>query len=418
MRFRMNIRTAFALATLAALPCAAQQPKAKAAPAPAEARPKAPAAGTSAAPAATPVRYGDPRLESIRVWMDGYFPWGAGDVTVEEMRVKVPGYRLYAIKKIVTADNRANDQAYVAMPDDGGPNALVGDLFADEERAKAPAPIRSDADLGVMRQQLKRFLRGSFRLSLDPTGDRKSWKGLKIQLDSGYGGYDVQAYISADDGVVLLMGRPWDLKKSFAEQRKAFIKLANTPFTGPADATITIVEYSDMQCPYCRKRTIDWETLADKLKGTGLKIKRYFKAFPLTFDHQWAFRASSAGRCFYEVKPELFLRWKSNVYSKQDDLNVAALDSFALDFALANDISEKAFTDCYLKDKANQRVHDDLTEGFAVRVRSAPTYMIDGVALSWYADNLMEEYLRKTYLGGKGLPLPPPPTPKAGAPSH
>ena len=55
-----------------------------------------------------------------------------------------------------------------------------------------------------------------------------------------------------------------------------------------------------------------------------------FKSFPLTFDHPWAFRAASAGRCFYELKPELFLRWKSQVYGKQDELNVAALDSFAV----------------------------------------------------------------------------------------
>jgi len=39
-------------------------------------------------------------------------------------------------------------------------------------------------------------------------------------------------------------------------------------------------------------------------------------------------------------------------------------------------------------------------------VRATPTYFIDGVAVSWFADNLMEEFLRKTYLGGRGLPLP------------
>ena len=51
------------------------------------------------------------------------------------------------------------------------------------------------------------------------------------------------------------------------------------------------------------------------------------------------------------------------------------------------------------------RVLDDLSEGFAVRVRSTPTYFVDGVPLSWFSDNLMEEYLRKTYLKGAGLPL-------------
>ena len=50
------------------------------------------------------------------------------------------------------------------------------------------------------------------------------------------------------------------------------------------------------------------------------------------------------------------------------------------------------------------KVLDDLAEGFAVRVRSTPTYFVDGVPLSWFADPLMEDYLRKTYLKGAASP--------------
>ena len=85
---------------------------------------------------------------------------------------------------------------------------------------------------------------------------------------------------------------------------------------------------------------------------------------------------------------------------------------------MANEIPEEKFKSCYLNEKANARVLADLTEGFALRVRSTPTYFIDGVPVSWFSDNLMEEYLRKTYLKGAGLPLPTPvvkPT-AAGAP--
>jgi hypothetical protein len=52
-------------------------------------------------------------------------------------------------------------------------------------------------------------------------------------------------------------------------------------------------------------------------------------------------------------------------------------------------------------------------------VRSTPSYFVDGVLVSWFSDNLMEEFLRTTYLGGKGLPLPgAPATPSAAAPKH
>ncbi len=193
-----------------------------------------------------------------------------------------------------------------------------------------------------------------------------------------------------------------------AEQRREMIKLADTPSAGPADAKITVVEFSDMECGFCKKRTTDWEALLAKM-SKELKIRRYVKSFPLTVAHPWAFRAASAARCFFDRSPELYFRFKSNIYAKQEELNVAAVDAFALDFAAANDVPEAAFKACYLQAKANEKVLADLGEGFAVRVRATPTYFVDGVAVSWFSDNLMEEFLRKTYLGGKGLPLPAPP---------
>src|SRR5207244_13155620 len=117
---------------------------------------------------------------------------------------------------------------------------------------------------------------------------------------------------------------------------------------GPPDATVTVIEFSDMQCGFCKKRTLDWETLADKI-GKELKIKRYIKSFPLTNEHPWAFRAASAGRCFFQKEPSLFFRWKSNVYAKQDEMTVSALDAFAMDFAVGNDLTEPKFLSFYLQ---------------------------------------------------------------------
>jgi len=98
-------------------------------------------------------------------------------------------------------------------------------------------------------------------------------------------------------------------------------------------------------------------------------------------------------------------------------MTVGALDSFAMDFAVANDIEDSDFKGCYLKASSNEGVLSDLTEALALRVRSTPTYFVDGVMVSWYTDGVMEEFLRKKYLGGAGLPLPTPvPSPGAKGP--
>lgn len=347
----------------------------------------------------------DPGAEALLGWLEGYFPWGAGETTLEPLdAVRIPGWRLYRASKKFEGDARANDQAFL-LADDAGKTALLGDVFVDEARLGSPRPIASDSDLDGLRELLGRYLRGRFRLSFDPSLDRPAFRGLKVKHESGYGAYDIAAYVSSADGALMLLGRAWDRGRSIPEQRREMIRLDGAPSKGPADAKVHVVEYSDMQCPFCKKRAADLDALAAKM-SKELKIRIVSKSFPIA-DHAWAFRAASAGRCFYERKKDLYFHWKSSVYGRQQTLSVGELDTFALDFAMANDIPEDEFRSCYLQGTAVTSVLADLTEGFAVRVRSTPTFFVDGVPVSWFADGLMEEYLRKTYLGGAGLPGAP-----------
>ncbi len=380
-------------------------------PASAAATAAAPAAPMPSAPPAAAPKSADPRTEALLGWLEGFFPYGPGELTLDALdAVRIPGWRLYRAVKKSTLDERANDQAFV-LADDTGKTALVGDVFVDEARLKAPKPILGESDIDTLRELLGRFLRGRFKVTFDPSTDRRSFKGLKVKHESGYGAYDIAGFVSSEDGALLLLGRAWDRGRSFAEQRRALIRLEGAPTQGPADAAVTIVEYSDMQCPFCKKRAADLDALVHKL-GKELKIRRVSKLFPIS-EHTWAFRAASAGRCFFAKDKDAFFRWKSSVFARQETLSVGELDTFALDFAVSNDISESDFRSCYLQGSAVTRVLDDLSEGFALRVRSTPTYFVDGVPISWFSDDLMEEYLRKTYLKGAGLPLAAPAAAKA-----
>ena len=376
------------------------------------------AAQKPAASSASPARPGS--NDALVEWVEAFFAWGEGKTTLEAVAQIAlgTGARLVVAKKTYTLDARMNDQAYLVI-DDSAKTALVGDVIYDEDRAKKPVPVRGEADLEGLRNKLKQYLIGGFSLVMDPANDRKGWKAVIVKSDTGYGHYPMAGWVKADDGSLLVLGRWWDRARPVAEQRKESIRPPGTPATGPADARVTVVEYSDMQCGYCKKRTLDFENLVDKM-GKELKVRRYIKSFPLTGAHPWAFRASSAGRCFFDGPggADLFFRWKSNVYAKQDEMSVPQVDAFAMDFAVANDVDERAFRSCYLQAKASEKIHADLAEGWAMRVRSTPTYFIDGVYVSWFSDNIMEEFLRKTYLGGKGLPLPTPVAKTPAAAGH
>jgi protein-disulfide isomerase len=374
----------FLLASVAGLPLSAGEPP----------RPKE-AAAKSASPKA------DPLLQ----WLEGLFPWGPGEIKVEEPGViRVPGFRVIRVEKNYSIDPKPSDQLFAAV-EEGGNAVLVGDAVGDEARFRNPVPVRTNADLSNMRELLKRGFPGTPRLSLEPSLDRKEWKGVLVRRETGYGEYTIPGFISARDGAVLFLGRFWDRSRGVADQRREQLKLADTPAVGPADATVTVVEFSDMECPSCKKRAGDWDALQAKLAGE-VKIRRYLKSFPLTDAHPWAFRAASAARCFFERSTELYFRYKSNIYARQEELNVAAVDAFSLAFAVDSGVPEEYFRGCYLQSRTAQKILAEMNEGWGVRVRSTPTYFVDGVAVSWFADTIMEEFLRRTYLGGKGLPLP------------
>ncbi len=374
------------------------------------------AAGEPAHPKGAALRSAAPKTDALLQWLETFFPWGPGEAKLEEAAViKVPGFRVYRVEKNYSVDPKPSDQLFAAVEEAGGA-VLVGDAIGDEARLKNPHPVRTNADLLNMRDLLKRGFPGTPRLSLDPSLDRKEWKGVQIRRETGYGEYSIPAYVSARDGAVLFIGRFWDRNRSVADQRREMLKLADTPAVGPADARVAVVEFSDMECPSCKRRTTDWDALQAKLAGE-LKIRRYLKNFPLTDAHPWAFRAASAARCFFERSSELYFRYKSNVYARQEELNVAAVDAFSLAFAVDNGVPEEVFKGCYLQDRTSRKILADMTEGWTVRVRSTPTYFVDGVAVSWFADTIMEEFLRRTYLGGKGLPLATPAPAKPATPT-
>src|SRR5581483_3374044 len=106
----------------------------------------------------------------------------------------------------------------------------------------------------------------------------------------GAGGGKVPFVASADERYVVF-GTVEDVTTDPAKAVMEKINLKGEPFKGPADAKVTIVEYSDFQCPFCGR---GYQTMENQvLKDYGDKVRFYCKNYPLPF-HPWAEPAAVA----------------------------------------------------------------------------------------------------------------------------
>jgi protein-disulfide isomerase len=95
------------------------------------------------------------------------------------------------------------------------------------------------------------------------------------------------------------------------------VKVGNAPFKGSSDAKVTIVEFSDFQCPFCSKGAT---LLGEIEKIYGNKVKIAFKHYPLPF-HAQARIAAEAAMCANEQSSKLFWKMHDSMFADQSKLD-------------------------------------------------------------------------------------------------
>ena len=151
------------------------------------------------------------------------------------------------------------------------------------------------------------------------------------------------------------------------------VEIGNAPSTGAEDAAVTIVEFSDFQCPYCSKAA---ETVNRIKKDYGKKVRVVFKQFPLPF-HNQAKQAANAALCAWEQKPEYFWKMHDKMFADQSKLNKEDLAATAKSIG----VEEKAYTTCMDSNKHMAMINADMEQGKNLGVKSTPTFFVNGQLL-------------------------------------
>jgi protein-disulfide isomerase len=147
---------------------------------------------------------------------------------------------------------------------------------------------------------------------------------------------------------------------------------ATDPALGSASAPVTIVEFSDFQCPFCQRAV---PTLKQVRAKYGDKVRLVWKDFPLTQIHPQAFKAAEAARCAAEQGK--FWEFHDQMFGNQQALQPDALKKYAADMAL----DAPKFNDCMDSSKYAETVRNGVAAGQKLGVNSTPTLYINGRVL-------------------------------------
>jgi len=161
--------------------------------------------------------------------------------------------------------------------------------------------------------------------------------------------------------VELLLPQPKLIPNSF--------QLEGRPRKGPADAALTIVEFSDFECPYCRLSASDIER---RLSSREDKVAVVFLHYPLSF-HKNAKPAAVASECAH--RQQAFWPFHDAVFAAQDDLSEALYLEIAKQLKL--DLGQ--FTKCLIDPKAREAVEADMKQGVNAGVKGTPSLFLNGI---------------------------------------
>jgi protein-disulfide isomerase len=191
----------------------------------------------------------------------------------------------------------------------------------------------------------------------------------------------IAAYLKQQKGREQLTKTVEDLKAkhgvqlTLAQPNLPRIEVAATgPSRGPDKAPVTIVEFSDFQCPYCGREFPVVERLMKEYDG---RVRLVFRHFPLDF-HPYAKKAAEAGACAAEQGSEKFWKLHDKMFGNQQKLAVDDLKGYAKDVG----IDSAKFDQCLDSGEKRALVEADEKAGQKAGVNGTPAFFVNGLFIN------------------------------------
>lgn len=151
------------------------------------------------------------------------------------------------------------------------------------------------------------------------------------------------------------------------------VSVDDDPALGPIDAPITIIEFSDFNCPFCRK----WhqETFSTLLDTYPDQIRFIYRDFPIVGGGQIGLGAAQAANCAAEQ--DAYWEFHDALFSGKYELNIEGYRQYAAEIGLDPDEIQS----CVESGRYAEEVQNDLRYGADLGVSGTPTFFINGIPL-------------------------------------
>jgi protein-disulfide isomerase len=196
-----------------------------------------------------------------------------------------------------------------------------------------------------------------------------------ITLDDGKDKRNQSLFISKDMRY-LVEGSLFNLNGDPRTEIVRLISVKDQPTQGPENAPVTLVEYSDLECPVCARMQEELER--DIIPKYGDKLRVVFKEYPLVAIHDWALTAAIAAQCTYQIDPAKYVDFRSAVYKNQESVNGEHARDLLLHIAAEAGVDNMKLAACIDAKDSMPRVEANIREADALGVAQTPTIFING----------------------------------------
>jgi protein-disulfide isomerase len=274
-------------------------------------------------------------------------------------------------------------------------SAIAPVTRAQQPKAASAAPV--SAVPSQTQKNIEAYLRHLYafgpdvKLIIGPLKDTAVEGILETNIDVTIGeNKEAAKFYVSRDGKYLFRGELSDMTKDPLAENRARIQVNDAPSLGDAQAPVTVVEYSDFECPVCKSLH---DVLRGMLPNYPGKLRIVFKDFPIEQLHPWARTAAIAGRCAYQQDPTSFWKLYDFIYDNQEIISAANAWTKMTDYAVQSGLNLDTFKSCMAAPEPGQAVTASQANGQKLEVSSTPTVFVNGRRMVGADAHLLEQYI-------------------------